>query len=85
MATSWCAGDGCGRRSWWESAEFAARHRIGLGLAFMSWVSVVLSTIPFLAAAAYRIHVEEAALRRRFGAAYSDYAAHTRRLIPWVY
>jgi protein-S-isoprenylcysteine O-methyltransferase Ste14 len=48
-------------------------------------VSVVLSTIPFLVAAIYRIHVEEDALRQEFGVAYSDYAEETWRLIPWVY
>ncbi len=58
---------------------------LGLGLAFASWVSIALSTIPFLAAAAYRIRVEEEALRQEFGAAYSGYAERTWRLIPWVY
>ena len=57
----------------------------GLGLAFVSWVSIALSTIPFLAAAAYRIRVEEEALRQEFGAAYAEYAGRTWRLIPWVY
>jgi protein-S-isoprenylcysteine O-methyltransferase Ste14 len=58
---------------------------LGLGFAFVSWVSLALSTMPFLVAAMYRIGVEENALRQEFGAAYSDYAKGTWRLIPWVY
>lgn len=57
----------------------------GLGLAFVSWVSLALSTIPFLVAAMYRIRVEEYVLRQNFGSAYSDYADETWRLVPWVY
>jgi protein-S-isoprenylcysteine O-methyltransferase Ste14 len=58
---------------------------LGLGLAFVSWVSVALSTIPFLVATMYRIRVEEDVLRQKFGSAYSDYAEETWRLVPWVY
>jgi protein-S-isoprenylcysteine O-methyltransferase len=58
---------------------------LGLGFAFVSWVSVALSTIPFLVAAMYRIRVEEEVLRQEFGVAYSAYAEETWRLIPWVY
>jgi protein-S-isoprenylcysteine O-methyltransferase Ste14 len=58
---------------------------LGLGLSFVSWVSVALSTIPFVVAATYRIHVEEQALRDVFGDEYVTYAEETWRLIPCVY
>ena len=58
---------------------------VALGLAFVSWVSVAFSAIPFLVAAMYRIRVEEDVLRQHFGSAYSDYAEQAWRLVPWVY
>jgi protein-S-isoprenylcysteine O-methyltransferase len=58
---------------------------VGLGLSFASWVSVAMSTIPFAAATAYRIRVEEAVLREAFEDEYADYARSTWRLLPWVY
>jgi protein-S-isoprenylcysteine O-methyltransferase len=58
---------------------------LGLGLAFSSWVTVTLSTVPFGVAALYRMHVEEAALRRRFGEAFEEYERQSWRLIPGVY
>jgi protein-S-isoprenylcysteine O-methyltransferase len=58
---------------------------LGLGLAFVSSVSLVLSTIPFLVAATYRIHVEEQALAETFGEEFIAFSQETWRLIPWVY
>lgn len=58
---------------------------LGLGLSFSNWFSLLLSSLPFLAAAAYRMRVEERALREAFGAEYEDYARSTKRLIPKVY
>lgn len=58
---------------------------LGLGLSFVSWVSLALSTIPFLVATIYRIRVEEHALRQTFGEAYVTYSEETWRLIPWLY
>ena len=58
---------------------------LGLGLSFSNWFSLALSVIPFLLAAAYRMRVEEQALRETFGAEYEDYARATKRLIPKVY
>jgi protein-S-isoprenylcysteine O-methyltransferase Ste14 len=57
----------------------------GLGLAFMSWFSLALSSIHYLVAAFYRIRVEEKALRDAFGEHYVAYSMHTKRLIPGVY
>jgi protein-S-isoprenylcysteine O-methyltransferase len=58
---------------------------LGLGLAFVGSVSLVLSTIPFLVAATYRIHVEEQALAETFGEEFIAFSQETWRLIPWVY
>jgi len=58
---------------------------LGLGLAFANWWSLILSVIPYLVAAIYRMHVEEQALRTTFGSEYVEYANHTNRLIPRVY
>jgi protein-S-isoprenylcysteine O-methyltransferase Ste14 len=51
----------------------------------VSSVSLVLSTIPFLVAATYRIHVEEQALAETFGEEFIAFSQETWRLIPWVY
>ena len=58
---------------------------LGLGLAFSNWFSLALSTLPFLAAAIYRMHVEEQALIEAFGEEYTVYSKDTKRLIPKLY
>jgi len=58
---------------------------LGLGLSFSNWCTLALSVVPYSVAAAYRIRVEERALREAFGEEYADYARRTRRLIPGVY
>ena len=58
---------------------------LGLGMAFANWYSIALSSIPYLCAAMYRIHVEEQVLVAEFGQEYLDYARSTKRLIPKVY
>jgi protein-S-isoprenylcysteine O-methyltransferase Ste14 len=58
---------------------------LGLGLSFSNWFSLGLSSIPFLIAALYRMHVEERALREVFGEAYIGYSRGTKRLIPKLY
>jgi protein-S-isoprenylcysteine O-methyltransferase Ste14 len=57
---------------------------LGWGLAFRSWLGVILAvlTLPPLVA---RINAEERLLASEFGAAYAAYKAHTWRLIPWLY
>jgi protein-S-isoprenylcysteine O-methyltransferase Ste14 len=57
---------------------------LGWGLAFRSWLGVILAalTIPPLIA---RIHAEERLLASEFGAQYAAYRARTWRLIPWLY
>ena len=56
-----------------------------LGMAFVSWVSFAMSTVPFLVAAVYRIGVEERVFRDAFGEEYIRYSAGTWRLMPFVY
>jgi protein-S-isoprenylcysteine O-methyltransferase Ste14 len=58
---------------------------LGYGLALRSWWSLIALAVPVAVAFAYRIRVEEAALTAGLGAQYSDYAARTKRLIPFVY
>jgi len=58
---------------------------LGLGLAFANWFSVLLSSVPFLLVAMYRMHVEEQALAASFGDEYSSYCDTSKRLIPGVY
>jgi protein-S-isoprenylcysteine O-methyltransferase Ste14 len=58
---------------------------LGLGMVFANWYSIALSSIPYLVAAMYRIHVEEQVLVAEFGQEYLDYARSTKRLIPKVY
>lgn len=58
---------------------------LGFGLALSNWLSIAVLILPNAAGIAYRIHVEEQALRRHFGAAYDSYAKRTKRLIPGVF
>ncbi|MDQ3817607.1 MAG: isoprenylcysteine carboxylmethyltransferase family protein [Acidobacteriota bacterium] len=58
---------------------------LGLGLSFSNWFTLSLSVLPFVVAAAYRMHVEERALREAFGDEYIAYSRSTKRLIPKVY
>ena len=58
---------------------------LGLGLSFTNWFSLGFGVLPYAAAAAYRIRVEERALREAFGDEYETYASSTKRLIPKVY
>jgi protein-S-isoprenylcysteine O-methyltransferase Ste14 len=57
---------------------------LGWGLAFRSWLGVILAvlTLPPLIA---RINAEERLLASEFGAEYQAYTARTWRLIPWLY
>jgi protein-S-isoprenylcysteine O-methyltransferase Ste14 len=58
---------------------------LGFGLSFTNWFSIACSSIPYLAAALYRMHIEEQALKDSFGEEYVRYAERTKRLIPKVY
>jgi protein-S-isoprenylcysteine O-methyltransferase Ste14 len=59
-------------------------NSLGWGLAFRSWIGVLLTALlipPLLA----RIRAEERLLRTQFGAEYEAYCARTSRLIPGLY
>jgi hypothetical protein len=58
---------------------------VGFGVALGHWTSLLAVAAGWLPGIAYRIRIEEAALRRAFGPAYEEYALRTRRLIPWLY
>ncbi len=65
---------------------------LGLELIFLAfalhsrtWACFGVLFIPPTLAVLYRIHVEEAALRRAFGADYENYSRSTKRLIPGLY
>jgi protein-S-isoprenylcysteine O-methyltransferase len=55
------------------------------GLHTRTWACFAVAFIPPTIAVLYRIHVEEIALRRAFGAEYDDYSRTTKRLIPGLY
>jgi protein-S-isoprenylcysteine O-methyltransferase Ste14 len=50
-----------------------------------TWACFAVVLVPTTLAVLYRIHVEETALRRAFGADYDDYSRTTKRLIPGLY
>jgi protein-S-isoprenylcysteine O-methyltransferase Ste14 len=58
---------------------------LGLGVAFGSYISVVVIVVPIFAVFLYRIRIEERVLLDNFGAEYESYCASTKRLIPFVY
>jgi protein-S-isoprenylcysteine O-methyltransferase len=58
---------------------------LALALHASAWACFAVALVPSTLAVLYRIHVEEIALRRAFGADYEDYSRETKRLIPGVY
>jgi len=58
---------------------------LAVALHTRNWLSLTIILIPCTAVLLYRIHVEEAALRRAFGADYADYTKSTSRLLPGLY
>lgn len=58
---------------------------LGIGLSFSNWYTLGLSSIPYLLAAAYRMRVEEQALREAFAVEYLEYSKTVKRLIPKLY
>ena len=57
----------------------------GIGLATGNWVSTAVLTLAAVLAYAWRIHVEEIALRERFGAEFDDHRRHTWAVIPPIW
>ena len=58
---------------------------VGLGLCGGNALSLLVLVAPIALAFRHRIVIEEAALTSALGGRYSDYAARTSRLIPFVY
>jgi protein-S-isoprenylcysteine O-methyltransferase Ste14 len=58
---------------------------VAIGLHSCSWTAFAVVLVPTTAAVLYRVHVEELALRKAFGADYVAYSRTTARLIPGVY
>jgi protein-S-isoprenylcysteine O-methyltransferase len=56
-----------------------------VGVHSRNWLALAIVLLPTIAALIYRMHVEEAALRRAFGEQYITYSRTTRRLIPGIY
>jgi protein-S-isoprenylcysteine O-methyltransferase Ste14 len=57
----------------------------GLGLMLTNWGSLAVAVLLPLATLVWRIRVEEHALREGLGAAYGDYAAGRKRLLPGIW
>jgi protein-S-isoprenylcysteine O-methyltransferase Ste14 len=57
----------------------------GLGLMLTDWASLAVAVLLPLATLGWRIRVEERALRDGLGAAYDDYAAGRKRLLPGIW
>ncbi|MGZ7040921.1 MAG: methyltransferase family protein [Thermoanaerobaculia bacterium] len=58
---------------------------VGLGLAFLNWLSLAACMVFSILGLSYRIAVEERALTEALGDDYRSYAARTKRLIPGVF
>ena len=58
---------------------------LGFTLCIGNWLTMVAMCVPVFAAFAWRIHVEEIALREAFGDAWRDYVRRTWRLLPLIY
>ena len=56
----------------------------GVATALGSWVGAAIGLTLAVAGYAYRVRVEERALTATLGEAYRDYAAGTKRFIPFV-
>ena len=57
----------------------------GLSISMNSIISMMVVTIPMLAALIYRIKTEENILISQFGETYKDYMKKTYRIIPKIY
>jgi protein-S-isoprenylcysteine O-methyltransferase Ste14 len=58
---------------------------VGAGLSYGNWIAPVILLLIPLAAIAWRISVEEAALTRALGERYAAYRHRTNRLVPRVW
>jgi protein-S-isoprenylcysteine O-methyltransferase Ste14 len=57
---------------------------IGTALGLTNWLSLLIVTVPVLAAYIYRVRVEERALLASLGPRYQEYMQRTKRFVPFV-
>jgi protein-S-isoprenylcysteine O-methyltransferase len=58
---------------------------LGVGVAFSSWLALLVLMVPIAMALAARIVTEERALHVAIGPEYAEYCSHTRRLVPVIF
>jgi len=58
---------------------------LGFGLSLGNWLALFVIMVPIFFAFAYRMNVEERALRSALGDRYTSYARRTKRLVPFIY
>ncbi len=58
---------------------------LGIGLIISNWLGLLILMAAMSIGLAYRIKVEEQALRQTLGSAYEAYALRTKRIIPLVF
>ncbi len=58
---------------------------IGIGMTLTHWLAIFLPALCLGVAYAYRIPIEEQALREGLGAPYREYMRRTWRLVPFVF
>lgn len=58
---------------------------VAIGIHTRNWGAFAFAVVPTFAAMAYRIRVEEIALREAFGEQYAEYSRTTKRLVPGIY
>jgi len=58
---------------------------VGLGLALQSWVALLTILVIAVGLLAYRMRIEEDLMVKGLGARYTNYAARTRRIIPFIW
>lgn len=75
-----------GAYRWIRHPSYAAGILVftGLGLTLANWASVAILVAASVAVYAYRITVEERALRATIGEPYAAYMRRTKRLVPFV-
>ena len=57
---------------------------VGTAIALGSWLATLIALVLAIAGYAYRVHVEERALKATLGESYRQYASHRKRFIPFV-
>ena len=58
---------------------------VGIALLTFNWLGLFLIITCTVLAYALRVWVEEKVMLAQFGVQYAEYAARTKRLIPWIY